>query len=163
MSGGGETSSRLTECCSARPFANALNFLEIAATTSSPVSPDVASFLSSHLPQLKAPHNPFPRNSTSRDLVKSGKVALQLPSSTDTVTPGEQPVVDQVADRFELDEIEALLAVRALRDGKIEKLAEEDWDAVTAYVFEERMAVIGTVGLLLRCRESRLPSPASRA
>lgn len=79
-----------------------------------------------------------------------------------------------VADRFDLNDQEAQHAVEvALRGsadgdqgdkgkGKVKgkgraiaassQLSPDEWDRATAWVFEERMAVIGVVALLLRTR-----------
>lgn len=133
------------------PFATSLADLEHAGHRGP--SPAAANSILRRLKPLQAPHDPFPRDASTKALVKSGTVELAEGTPT-KLSPAEEAVVDDVAARFELDDVEALMAVRALDKGKVEKLAEDDWDALTAHVFEERMAVLGTVTLLLRACES---------
>lgn len=129
-----------------------MTLLELSSTTGV-LSPHVSSFLTSHLAQLQSLHDLFPRTKTSYAAVQSGKV--ELGGASIELGKEEQNVVRDVADRFDVDELEALLAIRGLKKGKVEKLEEEDWDLVTAHVFEERMGVIGCAALLFRCSESK--------
>ncbi|BGP30898.1 hypothetical protein JCM10296v2_002658 [Rhodotorula toruloides] len=135
-------------------WANALVLLESAAVTGT-VPPSASSFLSSHLAQLQRPHDPFPRSTQSKTQLASGK--LKLAKRQVEVAKEEQTAALEVADRFSLDEVEAFLALRSARrnTGKAntEKLGEDEWDRVTAWVFEERMAVIGIIALLLRTHD----------
>lgn len=62
-----------------------------------------------------------------------------------------------ISDRFDLDEVESLVAFTALKkEARAGNLSDDDWDLLTAYVFEERTAVLDIVALLLRCSESLL-------
>lgn len=134
-----------------RLWATALTLLELSSTTGV-LSPHVSSFLTSHVAQLQSLHDPFSRSKTSYAVIQSGKV--ELGGTTVELSKEEQNVVRNVADRFDLDELEALLAIRGLKKGKVERLEEDDWAFVTAHVFEERMGVIGCAALLFRCSES---------
>ncbi|BGP61149.1 hypothetical protein NBRC10512v2_002466 [Rhodotorula toruloides] len=135
-------------------WANALVLLESAAVTGT-VPPSASSFLSTHLAQLQRPHDPFPRSTQSKTKLASGK--FELAKRQVEVAKEEQSAALEVADRFSLDEVEAFLALRSARrdkgKAKAEKLSEDEWDRVTAWVFEERMAVIGIVALLLRTHD----------
>ena len=133
-----------------RPFITSLAALEASGSRGPPKA--AADSILRRLDTLKAPHKPFPRDEASKALVKSGVVEL-LDGVPERLSPGEEEVVDQVATRFQLDDVEALMAIRALDRGKLEKLSEEDWADIIANVTEERMAVLGTVALLLRARE----------
>ncbi|BGP46895.1 hypothetical protein JCM10450v2_002746 [Rhodotorula kratochvilovae] len=132
-------------------WAQALVLLE----TPSPggVAPSVASFLRDHRDQLQRPHDPFPPSQQSKAQLQSGKLQLAQ-RQLDIAKPLQQLALD-VAARFSCDELEALHALRNARKGKgtDDKLSEDDWDRVTAWLFEERMAVLGVVALLLRSHD----------
>ncbi|KAL8276623.1 hypothetical protein RQP46_010972 [Phenoliferia psychrophenolica] len=132
------------------PFVTSLIALEAAGPRGPP--PAAANSVLRRLDALKRPHDPFPRDAATKALVKSGTVELS-DGVRERLSPAEEEVVDQVAARFQLDDVEALMAIRALDKGKVEKLVEEDWDTITASVFEERMAVLGIVTLLLRAND----------
>jgi nuclear pore complex protein Nup188 len=73
------------------------------------------------------------------------------------VDKDEQIVALDVAARFDMDEAESLVALKTVHEGRqADKLTEDDWHSLTAYVFEERRAVIAIVQWLIRIRESSL-------
>ncbi|BGP14773.1 hypothetical protein JCM10213_004289 [Rhodosporidiobolus nylandii] len=141
----------------------ALVLLDAAASTGSLPS-SIPPFLTSNLAALKNPHDPFPRSTTSKTAVQSGKLELVPKTKAVELSKGEQFAALEVAERFGVDEVLAYRAVRSAKravqkekgaGAKADdaKLSEEEWDRVTAWVFEERMAVIGVVGLLLRTHD----------
>jgi nuclear pore complex protein Nup188 len=133
---------------SLRSFAHALDLLNLASSTGV-LSQSATDFLTARLSQLKAPQDPFPRSSGSKTKIQSGTAMDGTAVSTE-----EQARILDIAGRFELDEIESMIAWRRIKnDGtkRKDKLLEEDWDLLTAEIFEERMAVISIVGTLLRC------------
>lgn len=74
-----------------------------------------------------------------------------------------QQLVQAVADRFDVTDDLAGKAVQSALLGtdrgkgkakETEQLSPDEWDRATAWIFEERMAVIGVVALFLRIRES---------
>ncbi|GAA5836692.1 hypothetical protein JCM3766R1_006993 [Sporobolomyces carnicolor] len=117
----------------------ALNLLE-----QSTPSPALSTFLSSNLAQLRDPANPFP----------SG--AAKSTSLTTAAAPANKFVeaaAVEVGERFTLAKTTAEAAVRlCTKRNKQEgdRISEEEWDRITAWVFEERMSIIGVVSLLLR-------------
>ncbi|GAA6014140.1 hypothetical protein JCM10207_006110 [Rhodosporidiobolus poonsookiae] len=127
---------------------------------SAPEIPDsVASFLSSNLAALKQPHNPFPSSAASKTALQSGKLELVPKGTKVDVNKDDQAAALEVAHRFGCDEVVAYRALRSAQQDaprnkeakdELVKLSEDEWDRVTAWVFEERMAVMGVVGLLLR-------------
>ncbi|KAI5479662.1 nucleoporin [Pseudohyphozyma bogoriensis] len=138
------------------PFSTALNALELSSTTG--ILPShLSSFLSqpSSLASLQSPHAPFPPSPSALAKLKAGNTGPDaIPGGQ--VSAEETKLVEEVSQRFGLDEGRALEAVRhAAGDGKSSKgvLDEDEWDRVTAYLFEERLAVLGLVSLLLRCRD----------
>ncbi|GAA6027884.1 hypothetical protein JCM8097_001764 [Rhodosporidiobolus ruineniae] len=145
-------------------WTTALALLDAAALTGS-VSPSLSSFLQANLDALKQPHNPFPPSTASKKILESGKLELAVKGKQVDVPKPDQTAALAVADRFQLDEVLAFKALAGARKaieatgrskrGKQEegKLSEDEWDRVTAWVFEERMAVIGVVGLLLRTHD----------
>lgn len=134
-----------------RSWSTALVLLEAAGVTGV-LAPAAADFVSSHKSQLERPHDPFARTEN-----KSTAAAALVPAATATAT---KHLVQAVADRFDVDDAIAHRAVEtATRDrdtkGKRKEetaLSPDEWDRATAWVFEERMAVIGVVALLLRTR-----------
>ena len=85
-----------------------------------------------------------------------------MPAATTTT----KQLVQAVADRFDVDDAVAQRAVETATRGQHHLdtkgkrkeetgLSPDEWDRATAWVFEERMAVIGVVALLLRTRASR--------
>ena len=110
------------------------------------------SFLRTRIAQLKAPYAPFPRNPASKAKItsatfKEGELDVKL-------DPAQQATVLSIADRFEMDELEAWRVLSRTKGANAGELSDSEWDAVTAGVFEERMAVIAIVGFLLRCGQS---------
>ncbi|GAA6000131.1 uncharacterized protein JCM10292_003997 [Rhodotorula paludigena] len=136
---------------SALSWAQALVLLETPAVDGVP--PSASTFLARNLDQLKRPHHAFARTDQGKTQLATGK--LQVAAKSVDVAKPEQAVVLQVADRFDLDETAALGAVRSATRGKStgEKLSEDEWDRVTAWVFEERMALLQVVALLLRSHD----------
>lgn len=128
-----------------------LDSLNASASIGS-VSSTVQAFLRGHLLQLQAPQDPFPRSTASKTRLESGKAKQGDAAATSKEL---QSLALQVADRFELDELEALSAVKIIQseESSGHKLTDDDWDALTAHIFEERACVISIVGLLLRCCE----------
>ncbi|GAA5852521.1 hypothetical protein JCM8547_002528 [Rhodosporidiobolus lusitaniae] len=143
-------------------WTTALVLLE--ASTHAQLSPSLDPFLSNNLTALQNPHNPFPASAASKTALQSGKLEL-VPKSGKTVDVDEvhQTAALAVADRFSVDEVLAYRALRVARkdstgkgkgkDKDEGKVSEDEWDRVTAWLFEERMAVIGVVGLLLRTHD----------
>ncbi|GAA5965963.1 hypothetical protein JCM8115_004778 [Rhodotorula mucilaginosa] len=135
-----------------RSWSTALVLLEAAGVTGV-LAPAAADFVSSHKSQLERPHDPFARTEN-----KSTAAAALVPAATATAT---KHLVQAVADRFDVDDAIAHRAVEtATRDrdtkGKRKEetaLSPDEWDRATAWVFEERMAVIGVVALLLRTHD----------
>ncbi|GAA5835871.1 hypothetical protein JCM11251_007448, partial [Rhodosporidiobolus azoricus] len=152
----GSSNPRLT-------WSSALILLESASVTGQ-VPSSLSPFLTSNLAALQSPHDPFPRSSTSKTALQSGKLELVPKGKQVEVDKADQTAAIDIAERFEVDEVVAYKALRsARRDGKQKRdqqkkkdegnLIEEEWDRITAWVFEERMAVIGVVGLLLRTHD----------
>ncbi|KPV76212.1 uncharacterized protein RHOBADRAFT_52251 [Rhodotorula graminis WP1] len=115
------------------------------------VPPSAATFLRSHLDQLQRPHDPFPPSHQSKTQLSSGSLTVAS-RQLDVSKPDQQLALD-VATRFSCDELEAYHALRHARRAKgthPDKLAEDEWDRITAWLFEERMAVLAVVALLLR-------------
>ncbi|GAA5873343.1 hypothetical protein JCM1840_000031 [Sporobolomyces johnsonii] len=134
-------------------WANALIRLEASHDTGA-VSSTLSSFLEDHLAQLQHPADPFKRDPKGKQQLSSG--SLVVATRKVDVPKQDQAAVLEVADRFDLDEVEAWLAVQSVTKGKNkedDRLNDDEWFNVTAWVFEERMAVIGTVALLLRTHE----------
>ncbi|GAA5975705.1 hypothetical protein JCM10908_005252 [Rhodotorula pacifica] len=150
------SSSRLT-------WTTALVLLEAASVTGS-VAPSAAAFVSSHRSQLERPHEPFSRKATNSASVAGG--ALVPAAQANSNSAERKLLVQAVADRFDLDDQQAQGAVEAALRGSSAagdkgkgkepatagstQLSPDEWDRATAWVFEERMAVIGVVALLLR-------------
>ncbi|GAA5867257.1 hypothetical protein JCM3774_002390 [Rhodotorula dairenensis] len=147
-------------------WATALVLLEAASVTGGPVAPAAAAFVSARRSQLERPHDPFTRSAPAQSTAASSLVpAAPVPG------PDRKQLVQAVADRFDLDNYEAQSAVEvALRgpadndndkgkgkgkgkEGIATELSPDEWDRATAWVFEERMAVIGVVALLLRTHD----------
>lgn len=113
---------------------------------------DLETFVRTRIAQLKAPFAPFPRNAASKTKITGGSFKEgNLDVKLDTA---QQAVVLSIAERFEMDELEAWRALSRTKGGKSVELSDQEWDAVTASVFEERMTVIAIVGFLLRCGNS---------
>ncbi|GAA5904406.1 hypothetical protein JCM6882_008902 [Rhodosporidiobolus microsporus] len=157
-SAGSSNAARLT-------WSSALILLEASSVTGS-IPSSLSPFLTSNLAALKAPYDPFPRSSASETALQSGKLEL-VPGSKGKqvdVDKADQAGALEVAERFSVDEVLAYRALRSARRERVGKkeagkkadegrVSEEEWDRVTAWVFEERMAVIGVVGLLLRTHD----------
>ena len=112
---------------------------------------DLETFLRTRIAQLKAPFAPSPRNAASKAKFAGGSFKE---GNTDVkLDAAQQAVVLSIAERFEMDELEAWRALSRTKGGNSVELSDQEWDAVTASVFEERMAVIAIVGFLLRCGE----------
>ena len=133
-----------------RSWSTALVLLEAASVTGV-LAPAAADFVASHKSQLERPHEPFAR---------TGKVLVPAAATT------TKQLVQAVADRFDVDDAVAQRAVETATRGQQyldtkgkrkeeTELSPDEWDRATAWVFEERMAVIGVVALLLRTRASR--------
>jgi hypothetical protein len=120
--------------------------------TTTALSPKVAAFITSRVGDLVALENPSPKSKASYDKVTSGRVTLG--GVQVDVSKEEQNVVTGAAERFDLDEVEALTVLRAIKGGKVERVTEEDMSQLMVYVFDERMSVMAVFTLLLRCRES---------
>ncbi|GAA5936020.1 hypothetical protein JCM1841_002719 [Sporobolomyces salmonicolor] len=134
-------------------WANVLIRLEASYETGL-VSSTLSSFLEAHLAQLQHPADPFKRDPQGKQQLSSG--SLTVATRKVDISKQEQTAVLEVADRFDLDEVEAWLAVQSVTKGKKkedDRLDDDEWFNLTAWVFEERMAVIGTVALLLRTHE----------
>lgn len=152
---------KLTEHLSNSTWSTCLLLLESAASTSSR-PPSLSSFLTSNLAALQHPYSPFPSSPASKTSLTSGSLVLVPKGAKVDVSKDEQTAALDVASRFQVDEVVAFKALQVARKGAAEKgrqgeegkLSEDEWDRVTAWMFEERMAVIGVVGLLLRTRES---------
>ncbi|GAA5938294.1 uncharacterized protein JCM15063_000694 [Sporobolomyces koalae] len=120
----------------------ALNLLERSTASAA-----LSDFLSANIAQLQDPANAFPDSSTSKDVVKAASGSL---------SKFEESAAAEVGNRFSLARPVAETAVRVCaRRGKQEgdRLSEDEWERITAWVFEERMSVIGVVSLLLRIYE----------
>ncbi|GAA5969808.1 hypothetical protein JCM11641_008047 [Rhodosporidiobolus odoratus] len=154
------TSSSTSSNSSRLTWSTALILLE-ASHHSESLSPSLAPFLKSNLAALKRPHDPFPRSTASKTALQSGKLELVPKAKAVEVVKDDQTAALEVADRFGVDEVFAYKALSSARraiekDGRGTnredqgKVGEEEWDRITAWLFEERMAVIGVVGLLLR-------------
>ncbi|KAM0788291.1 hypothetical protein ACM66B_001436 [Microbotryomycetes sp. NB124-2] len=137
-----------------RSFATALILLE-HATADAPVPQQVVTFLKDHLKQLKKPHAPFARSQTEQG---SGSQLVATKQSTASGTRNAALTTD-VAQRFDLDDKQALAVVESLprhsdaTNQPPARLSPADWDSLTAFVFEERMAVIAIVAWILRTQE----------
>ncbi len=127
-------------------FGAALGLLEQSSSTGT-LPKELADFLRNSVSTLANLHDPFnPANPTS------------TPPKPTTTTPAalsveEHKIADRVVATFELDKTRAADVVRAVNKDKAASVTEQDWDVITAYVFEERMAVIGIVATLLRTSE----------
>lgn len=140
-----------------RSFATALVLLERSSVQGS-LAPAVTTFLTEQQHRLQTPFDPFPRADQAKKDLQSGQLVVKsgAAAAKTKVDQNEQQLSLQVAERFNLDETESLVALRSFNaEGRRPEthLSEDDWDALTAYVFEERMAVIGIVAWLLRSRQ----------
>lgn len=124
-----------------RSFAQAFDQLN-ESTASDVLSPTLTSFLRSKLTQLQQLQNPFSHSTLGKGKGKEPESRL--------TSDGQESVVE-IAGRFDVDTVEATKLLRVI--GKNDKLEDEDWDTLTAYVFEERTCIIAIVGMLLRCCE----------
>ncbi|GAA5840892.1 hypothetical protein JCM9279_001252 [Rhodotorula babjevae] len=118
------------------------------------VPPSASYFLRAHLDQLQRPHDPFPPSQHSKTQLQSG--TLTLAKRQVAVSKPDQQLALDVATRFSCDELEAYHALTHARRAKgahSDKLAEDEWDRVTAWLFEERMAVLAVIALLLRSHD----------
>lgn len=141
-------------CTLYRPFSTAHYLLE--QSSNGILSPQVSQFLTKHVAQLKSPSNPFPRAEKAKKELASGELQL-VGGGKAKVDKDEQIVALDVAARFDMDEAESLVALRTVHEGKqADKLTEDDWHSLTAYVFEERRAVIAIVQWLIRIRKFSL-------
>ncbi|GAA5910922.1 hypothetical protein JCM8208_006688 [Rhodotorula glutinis] len=139
----------LTRTRTRRTWSQAHVLLESPSPNGVPLS--ASTFLRSHLDQLQRPHDPFPPSQHSKAQLSSGTLTFAK-RQVDVSKPDQQLALD-VATRFSCDELEAYHALRHARRGKglhSDKLADDEWDRVTAWLFEERMAVLAVVALLLR-------------
>ncbi|KAK4705494.1 hypothetical protein P7C70_g693, partial [Phenoliferia sp. Uapishka_3] len=134
-----------------KPFVTIHTALE-ESTAHGTLSPAVSKATRERLSSLTTPHDPFPRTPPSKSVLKSGNVQA-VSGLKGKLSEAGLKVVEEVAERFELDDGESLMAVRALEKGRVERLEQDDWDCITAGVFEERMAVLGIVTLLLRASD----------
>ncbi|SCV71090.1 BQ2448_2678 [Microbotryum intermedium] len=145
-SGSATGSTTTTTAGPSRPFATALHLLESAAASSSSSSSSsstavdkVQAFLERNLSQLVKPYHPFTR---SRKLTTA-----VVPANN----KGKQSlVVDDLAHRFQIDEHSARIALQHI---STDDEHGPNWDRITAYVFEERMAILAIVALLLRTQD----------
>ncbi|GAA6058665.1 hypothetical protein JCM10212_004076 [Sporobolomyces blumeae] len=127
-------------------WSNALALLEQSTASSS-----LASFLSSNLEALQNPADPF--SSTSS---KPTSTALVPSTGGGSFTKLQQTAAKEVGERFQVAQRTAELAVKSCVENARkdrERLSEQEWDQLTAWVFEERMAVIAVVSLLFRIHE----------
>ncbi|GAA6010477.1 hypothetical protein JCM11491_006957 [Sporobolomyces phaffii] len=107
-------------------------------------SPALASFLSSNSAQLRDPANPFPPTQSK---------SSALTTTRSQLSKYQEAAASEVGQRFSLAQTTAEQAVKACtKRGKQpdDRVSEEEWDTVTAWVFEERMSIIGVASLLLR-------------
>ncbi|KDE07549.1 hypothetical protein MVLG_02220 [Microbotryum lychnidis-dioicae p1A1 Lamole] len=136
------------------PFATALHLLESASSVSSSSSSsstaldNVQAFLERNLSQLVKPYEPFTR---------SRKLTRALVPANNSSKRKQSHVVDDLAHRFQIDQHSARIVLQSVYDDERtandEPLSEDHWDRITAYVFEERMAILGIVALLLRAQD----------
>ncbi|KAK4051932.1 hypothetical protein OIV83_002637 [Microbotryomycetes sp. JL201] len=133
-----------------RSFATALVLLE-QASADAPVSQQVVTFIKEHLEQLKKPYAPFSRAQSQQGT--AGQLVVPAKQASTTLST-------EVAERFKLDDKQALVVINSLprvqssaKNGPPTKLSPADWDKLTAFVFEERMAVIAIVAWILRTQE----------
>ncbi|GAA5898786.1 Nup188p [Sporobolomyces salmoneus] len=120
-------------------WSSALHLLE----QSNP-SPALSTFLNSNLAQLHDPANPF---------TPTGTKSTALTTTSSQSSRFEEAAAAEVEERFTLAKSTAQAAVRhCTKRGKREgdRISEEEWERITAWVFEERMSIIGFVSLLLR-------------
>lgn len=123
-------------------FGAALGLLEQSSSTGA-LPAELAEFLRNQISTLSNLHDPFsPANRNLPSSKPATKVAVGL-------TADESKLVERVATSFTLDNPTAEQVIGAIKKGK-DQVGEQDWDQITAYVFEERMAVIGIVATLLR-------------
>ena len=138
-----------SSCAHSSSFGSVLASLEAPSNPKARANDDLESFLRAHIAQLKAPHAPFPRNAASKAKITAGTIKEgNLDVRLDTA---QQAVVLSIAERFEMDEVEAWRILSRTKVRNAVELNDQEWDAVTAAVFEERMAVIAIIGFLLRC------------
>ncbi|GAA5946680.1 hypothetical protein JCM3765_000347 [Sporobolomyces pararoseus] len=117
----------------------ALSLLEQSTPSAS-----LSSFLSSNLSQLRDPANPFPSTTSTSTALTSTKQQL---------SKFEEAAAAEVGERFTVAKTTAEAAVKVCtRRGKKEgdRISEEEWERITAWMFEERMSIIGVASLLLR-------------
>lgn len=129
-----------------RTWSAALSLLEQSTPSTS-----LSSFLSSNLSQLRDPANPFPSTSTTTTALTTTKQQL---------SKFEEAAAAEVGERFTVAKTTAEAAVKVCtRRGKKEgdRISEEEWERITAWMFEERMSIIGVASLLLRIRQLRPP------
>ncbi|KAK4058282.1 hypothetical protein OIO90_000439 [Microbotryomycetes sp. JL221] len=136
-------------------FATALVMLEQSSTTQS--LPDtVADFLRQNKQQLQKPHEPFPASPSTG---AAGQLVPQPKAQSTT----SSALTTDVATRFNMNDKQAVVALDALKhltssstslQRSATKLSIEDWDKLTAFVFEERMAIIAIVAWTLRAQQS---------
>ncbi|KAM0755748.1 hypothetical protein T439DRAFT_320460 [Meredithblackwellia eburnea MCA 4105] len=125
------------------PFSVALTLLELSSSSSNKPSDSLVDFLTQNSTRLKNLQDPFPRSNQQKPSSQDGGTKL---------SDKQIQLVQDIAERFDLNEELARVALQAAADGK-DKLDDQDWDSITAYIFEERMAVIAIVSFFLRCHE----------
>lgn len=140
---------------------------------------DVSDILNARLSKLQSCGDPFPRRSSaSKSQVQSGNV--RLPDGTSLkVDQQQKDLCERISERYELDEVEALVLLRAFLEsedrsldllarasaeegagpksarakGKAVDLTDDFLDAFNVFYFEERLYVLRIVGALLRIAE----------
>lgn len=71
------------------------------------------------------------------------------------ITNEEKKLILEISNKFDLDEILSFISFRnVVSSSGVSKssLNDEDWSNLTKFIFGERAAILGIVGLLLRCR-----------
>jgi len=124
-------------------FGAALGLLELSSSTGS-LPTELAVFLRNSVNQLSNLQDPF--NKTITKPISTNSLAKAAAG----LSGDELKLVDRVAATFSLDKATAEEVVQAVIKDKLGQVGDQGWDSITAYVFEERMAVIGIVATLLR-------------
>lgn len=123
-------------------------------STSGHLAPQVSQFLKDNKRSLQQPDGPFKNAADSAKPGASTSLVVKLGAHAKV---GRDAQVEDVAQRFEIDKDQASTVLHSLGRSSTDTttLSDRDWDRLTAYIFEERMAVIGIVAWILRARKHR--------